>query len=58
LPFRRGLSASGGAGLGLAIVRQAAELHGGTLEVGVSSLGGARFVMRLPSERPGLALAA
>ncbi len=58
MPFRRGLSANGGAGLGLAIVRQAAELHGGTLEVGVSSLGGARFVVRLPSEKPSLALAA
>jgi len=58
LPFRRGLSASGGAGLGLAIVRQAAELHGGMLEVGVSPLGGARFVVRLPNVRPNLALAA
>lgn len=48
MPFRKGSTSSDGAGLGLAIVRQAAELHGGTLEVDVSSLGGARFTIRLP----------
>lgn len=50
-PFRKGSESSDGAGLGLAIVRQAAELHGGRLEVGSSSLGGARFVLRLPPSR-------
>lgn len=50
-PFRKGSDSSDGAGLGLAIVRQAAELHGGRLEVGSSSLGGARFVLRLPPNR-------
>jgi two-component system OmpR family sensor kinase len=40
--------ASGGFGLGLAIAQKAVALHGGTLEVGESGLGGARFVIRLP----------
>ena len=47
LPFRKGSASGDGAGLGLAIVRQAAELHGGRLDIGRSSLGGARFVMNL-----------
>jgi signal transduction histidine kinase len=38
----------GGAGLGLAIVRDFARLHGGDAEVGRSDLGGARFVVRIP----------
>jgi signal transduction histidine kinase len=50
-PFRKGSESSSGAGLGLAIVRQAAELHGGRVEVGSSPLGGARFVVRLPPDR-------
>ena len=48
-PFRKGSTAGDGAGLGLAIVRQATELHGGRLEIERSSLGGARFIMRLPA---------
>lgn len=40
--------ATGGFGLGLSIARKAIELHGGTIKVGQSLLGGARFVMRLP----------
>ncbi len=48
-PFRKGATTGDGAGLGLAIVRQAAELHGGRLDIERSSLGGARFVMRLPA---------
>ena len=48
-PFRKGSTTSDGAGLGLAIVRHVAELHGGRLEIGRSTLGGARFVMSLPS---------
>jgi signal transduction histidine kinase len=39
---------SGGAGLGLAIVAQIADAHHGTVEVGESLSGGARFVVRLP----------
>jgi signal transduction histidine kinase len=38
----------GGTGLGLAIVRSIAQAHGGTIEVGTSAAGGARFVFRLP----------
>lgn len=48
-PFRKGATSGGGAGLGLAIVRQAAEIHGGGLEIGASGLGGARFALRLPA---------
>lgn len=50
LPFRKGSTTSDGAGLGLAIVRQAAELHGGQLEIGSSQLGGARFAFLFPKE--------
>lgn len=37
-----------GTGLGLAIVREAARLHGGSAAIEESTLGGARFVLRLP----------
>jgi len=39
---------SGGSGLGLAIVAEVTSTHGGTLEVGDSQLGGARFRILLP----------
>ncbi|MEH6418687.1 ATP-binding protein [Pseudomonas sp. CGJS7] len=45
--------ATGGFGLGLSIVRQVVERHGGAVHVEASALGGARFVARLP-RRPGL----
>ncbi|MSO41599.1 MAG: HAMP domain-containing histidine kinase [Solirubrobacterales bacterium] len=38
----------GGSGLGLAIVRSVAESHGGSVEAGASTLGGATFSVRLP----------
>ncbi|MFF4246566.1 ATP-binding protein [Streptomyces sp. NPDC001822] len=38
----------GGAGLGLAIARDVAVRHGGTLTAGAASDGGARFTLRLP----------
>lgn len=38
----------GGAGLGLAIARDVARRHGGTLDLGTAPSGGARFELRLP----------
>jgi signal transduction histidine kinase len=43
----------GGAGLGLAIVAAIAARHGGSVRVGDSHLGGARFTLRLPRARIG-----
>ncbi len=48
--------ASGGAGLGLAIVRAIAEAHGGSVRAGESRHGGARLVLTLPgfvADQPG-----
>jgi two-component system, OmpR family, sensor kinase len=42
----------GGSGLGLAIVRAVAHSHGGSVEAGRSTYGGARFSIRLPLEKP------
>ncbi|HEV2610226.1 MAG TPA: ATP-binding protein [Noviherbaspirillum sp.] len=39
---------TGGFGLGLAIARKAVQLHGGTITVADSPLGGAKFILRLP----------
>jgi signal transduction histidine kinase len=46
--------ADGGAGLGLAIARDIAVRHGGTLIVDPAVRGGARFVLTLPADRSGL----
>ena len=52
--FVRGNGAGEGSGLGLALVRQQARLHGGEAWVEASALGGARFVARLaPVARAG-----
>ncbi|CAN5845504.1 HAMP domain-containing sensor histidine kinase [soil metagenome] len=51
--FSRGSTAShSGSGLGLALVGQQAELHGGTATLEPSPLGGARLMLRLPGPRP------
>ncbi|BBY41062.1 sensor-type histidine kinase PrrB [Mycobacterium mantenii] len=48
--FSRGSTAShSGSGLGLALVAQQAQLHGGTAMLENSPLGGARLVLRLPA---------
>jgi signal transduction histidine kinase len=44
---------SGGAGLGLAIARDIAERHGGSLRLEAGGSPGARFVLRLPVARAG-----
>lgn len=45
--------ATGGAGLGLAIVRTLAEAHGGGIAIQDAPMGGARFAVRLPVFRVG-----
>lgn len=51
--FHRGTTASrSGSGLGLALVAQQAELHGGTAALEVSPLGGTRLMLRLPGTGP------
>jgi signal transduction histidine kinase len=48
--FSRGSTAArSGSGLGLALVAQQADLHGGTAAMEVSPMGGARLVLRLPA---------
>jgi signal transduction histidine kinase len=37
-----------GQGIGLSVVRELAQLIGGTIEIGESPLGGARLEVRLP----------
>jgi signal transduction histidine kinase len=54
-PFKKGRESSDGAGLGLAIVRQAVELHRGKLEIGQSSRGGAKFTVTLPDQTRAIA---
>jgi two-component system sensor histidine kinase PrrB len=51
--FARGSTASRtGSGLGLALVAQQAELHGGTASLEVSPMGGTRLMLRLPPPVP------
>lgn len=52
LPFKKGKDASEGAGLGLSIVRQAVELHKGSLTVTSAASGGARFELEFPDLTP------
>ncbi|WP_308426548.1 sensor histidine kinase [Nocardia camponoti] len=46
--FRGSRASKGGSGLGLALVAQQAQLHGGTASFEDSTLGGARLVINLP----------
>ena len=47
--FSRGSTAArSGSGLGLALVAQQAEIHGGTARLETSPMGGARLLLRLP----------
>jgi signal transduction histidine kinase len=50
-PFQRGSAAgtNGGSGIGLTIVREVAEAHGGTASVEDAPTGGARFVITFPA---------
>src|SRR6201999_2201952 len=55
--FRAGVNGDGrsggaGAGLGLAIVREFVELHGGEIDVGEAHEGGALFTVTLPLRPP------
>lgn len=56
-PFERG-GATGGSGLGLAVVRRLVDLHGGSVRVERGQAGGARFVVSLPLPDPGSGAAA
>ena len=42
----------GGTGLGLALVRAIAEVHGGSVSVEEGPAGGNQFLLRLPAESP------
>lgn len=44
---------AGGSGLGLSIVHEIVRAHGGSVEVGTSPWGGARFTVRLPAGESG-----
>lgn len=50
--YRGAAAAKGGSGLGLALVEQQAQLHGGTAYFTDSPLGGARLVMELSAAAP------
>jgi two-component system sensor histidine kinase/response regulator len=51
-PFRRGSTSSKGLGLGLFIVREIANVHGGSVSVTSTQASGTRFVVRLPRHVP------
>ena len=52
LPHERGVATAAGAGLGLAIARSVAELHGGRLELVHSTPAGSEFAALLPNDPP------
>ncbi|HEU4453377.1 MAG TPA: ATP-binding protein, partial [Longimicrobium sp.] len=45
-------SAAGGSGIGLSVVRELVEGHGGKVEATEAPGGGARFTVELPEARP------
>lgn len=55
-PFRRGGRSVGtaavGSGIGLSVVREIVEQHGGSARVESAAGGGARFILSLPAEAP------
>jgi signal transduction histidine kinase len=53
-PAHRGVSGrpTGGTGLGLYVVRRAAEAHGGGIHCAADATGGSRFVLQLPHAAP------
>jgi len=50
-PFFTSRRKSGGSGLGLYIVRNIVQRHGGEIQTGRGPLGGASFTVRLPADR-------
>jgi len=50
--FRVNENKTGGLGLGLSIVKGFVEAHGGTIHVENRIEGGARFIIRIPTEKP------
>jgi two-component system sensor histidine kinase BaeS len=46
-------NAAAGSGIGLAVVRSILDAHGGTVTVADSTIGGARFLIRLPGNTEG-----
>jgi K+-sensing histidine kinase KdpD len=50
--FRVDGSKTGGLGLGLSIVKGFIEAHNGQIAVGNRNSGGARFIIKIPSEKP------
>lgn len=55
---RESESAVGGSGIGLAVVKELVLAHGGSVALGTTPRGGARFVVRLPGATTGPAAAA
>lgn len=51
-PFVTDKSGQDGIGLGLAVVSSVAVEHDGNIEFGDSAMGGARFVLTLPTQKP------
>jgi len=55
---RDSASAVGGSGIGLAVVKELVQAHGGSVAVTTGTYGGARFIVRFPGATNGAATAA